>query len=832
MTLAAGMVNMKPQTTCPVSEELQAFVDGHVDADERPALAEHLEHCPSCQQRLQDLAADSGVWRRARRHLRDEDTEPTEELERVVARVQEFALETRTIPDTDSSAALDFLEPAVQLDSLGRLAHYTVQEVIGRGGMGVVLKAFDERLRRTVAIKVLAPHLAADSGARDRFVCEAQAVARVRDEHVVEVHAVEEVNGLPCMIMEHIAGCCLQERLNRAGPSDLKETVRIGCAVARGLAAAHAKGLVHRDVKPANILIEDSTGRIKLTDFGLARVVDETSRSAGGEVAGTPPYMAPEQLHGRAVDYRADLFSLGSVLYALCTGAAPFAANNTLAVLQRVREDRPFPIRALNPEAPEWLVAIIEKLHAKDPADRIQSAAEVAELLSRGGSDQEAGGRRQGSEVRDHGATGKRRATFGWLVAGAVLALGVLAAFFAGPTVYRFVTNQGQLVVETDDADVKVEAKGPEITIIDTKTQRTVTLKAGRYELELVAGPPGLRLVTTEFTLERGGKQIVRVRLEPVEPGETAEEIRRFEHDGIAHAVAFADNGRRVLSGGWDGTVRYWNAETGEEVSRFDFEEDGKKRSVICVAVSPDGRRALAGDRSGTAWLLDLDKGKVLQRDDYPRTAEQGTHGITRVAFAADGRQALLASFDGVVRVWDVQEWKELRRFRHEEQGLWSVDVSRDGRYALTAGGLGGRGVIRIWDLKKGEVARRFNERTSGFWHAVFSPDGLRVLSAGGDKTMRLWDTATGKELGALVHADQVRDVAFSSDGRLALTASVDGVVRLWDAATRRELHRFTGHRVEVNAVSFSPDGRRAVSASRDKTVRLWELPNGTKGKQ
>ncbi|MFL5244561.1 MAG: serine/threonine-protein kinase [Gemmataceae bacterium] len=281
----------------------------------------------------------------------------------------------------DNGNSLDFLAPSQRPDSLGRLGHFEVLECIGRGGMGVVLRAFDDKLHRVVAVKVMAPQLATNATARKRFAREARAAAAIRNDHVVDIHAVEEAHGLPYLAMEYVAGISLQERLDRSGPLELKEILRIGMQTAAGLAAAHAQGLIHRDVKPSNILLENGVERVRLTDFGLARAADDASLSQSGVVAGTPQYMAPEQAAGEPVDQRADLFSLGSVLYAMCTGRVPFRAITTLAVLKRVCEDTPRPIRESNPEVPDWLAAIVAKLHAKDAADRFQSAAGVADLL-------------------------------------------------------------------------------------------------------------------------------------------------------------------------------------------------------------------------------------------------------------------------------------------------------------------------------------------------------------------------------------------------------------------------------------------------------------------
>jgi serine/threonine-protein kinase len=180
-----------------------------------------------------------------------------------------------------------------------------------------------------------------------------------------------------------VAGCSLQDRLDRQGPLEVKEILRIGMQVASGLAAAHDQGLVHRDIKPANILLENGVERVKITDFGLARTIDDASLTASGLIAGTPQYMAPEQARGESVDHRSDLFSLGSVLYAMCTGHSPFRAETFMAVWRRLCIDTPRPIRQTNAEIPDWLAEIIERLHAKEPADRFQSAEEVAELLGR-----------------------------------------------------------------------------------------------------------------------------------------------------------------------------------------------------------------------------------------------------------------------------------------------------------------------------------------------------------------------------------------------------------------------------------------------------------------
>jgi serine/threonine protein kinase len=345
-------------------ESLRLHAQDHLPADELSALEAHIENCPDCRFELDRMASDDRWTEAARRFLGAEATGFFE-------------------PDGLSAEGLAFLAPSDWPDSIGRLGTYEVKGILGRGGMGVVLKAFDPALSRNVAIKVLGAPLATCGAARRRFLREARAAAAVAHEHVVAVHAVVETAGLPFLVMEYVPGRSLQDRLDKQGPLALTESLRIGMQTAAGLAAAHAQGLVHRDVKPANILLENDVERVRLTDFGLARAAADAGVTQSGVVAGTPHYMSPEQARAEATDHRADLFSLGSTLYAMCTGHPPFRADSAVAVLRRVSDDTPRPIREINPEIPEWLEAIIAKLHAKSPGHRYQSALEVAELLSR-----------------------------------------------------------------------------------------------------------------------------------------------------------------------------------------------------------------------------------------------------------------------------------------------------------------------------------------------------------------------------------------------------------------------------------------------------------------
>ena len=363
----------------------------------------------------------------------------------------------------DDEVPLGFLAPANRPDSLGRIGHYEVLQVLGKGGFGIVFRAFDDVLHRVVAVKVLAPQMAATSPARKRFLREARSSAQVRHENVVQVYEVGE-QPLPYIAMEFIPGETLQQRLDRTGPIDVVEVIRIGRQIAEGLAAAHATDLIHRDIKPANVMLEGGQLRVKITDFGLARAADDASISQSGIIAGTPMYMAPEQTRGETLDQRADLFSLGSVLYVMASGRPPFRANNTVAVLKRVAEDTPRPIREIIPETPQWLCDIIAKLHAKDPAERFQSAREVADVLA----DCEAQ-LKANSKLKDFSRIPRRKARLSgrwkWIAATAILLLPVLAFAVTESTGVTHLLREKQVTTEPiksgGAAPVEVAKKEP-----------------------------------------------------------------------------------------------------------------------------------------------------------------------------------------------------------------------------------------------------------------------------------------------------------------------------------------------------------------------------------
>ena len=397
-------------TPCPDRARLQQLLSGQTSDPEFSQLEAHLLHCDKCSREADALIPSAEVTamlsRAETQVFRTREAEQVEQLIRKVrtlrsatsANVEQTLIGAgeagadrtpqETLLNAGQTVAVDastvsFLRPAQQPDEIGRLGGYRILQVLGSGGMGVVYRAEDPSLKRLVALKVMKPTVAATGSAKERFLREAQFTAAIEHDHIVQIYQVGEDFGVPFIAMPLLRGESLKSRLGRTGYMPQSDVVRIGKEVSAGLAAAHERGLIHRDIKPDNIWIEEKTGRVKILDFGLVRSVsDDTELTQSGMVLGTPKYMAPEQAQGHVVDHRSDLFSLGSVLYHLATGKPAFDGNNLTATLMAVVHQEPQPIEALSPEIHPQLATLIAALVQKDRDKRPQSASLVSQRLA------------------------------------------------------------------------------------------------------------------------------------------------------------------------------------------------------------------------------------------------------------------------------------------------------------------------------------------------------------------------------------------------------------------------------------------------------------------
>jgi eukaryotic-like serine/threonine-protein kinase len=250
------------------------------------------------------------------------------------------------------------------------LSHYRIETKLGEGGMGVVYKAEDTRLRRTVALKFLSPELLGDAEMRARHVREAQAAGALDHPNVCTVHGIEDVEGKTFIVMGYVDGESLKQRM-QTGEISVSEALDIAIQAGEGLQQAHERGIVHRDIKSANLLVT-AKGTVKICDFGLAQLAERSRITQPGTLLGTFTYISPEQATGRRVDRRADIWSLGVVLYEMLTDRCPFAGTSARSIIQAILREQPAPATSLRPHLPAELDWIFGKALAKDPAERYQ----------------------------------------------------------------------------------------------------------------------------------------------------------------------------------------------------------------------------------------------------------------------------------------------------------------------------------------------------------------------------------------------------------------------------------------------------------------------------
>jgi hypothetical protein len=759
---------------CPSKGELQGLLHGDLSPDSTIRLTEHVGECPGCQGRMDALATGEtpslpDAVRHIDRHAPPKQSPLWKAIDRVVVEMTRTSA-TRALPTPPpEDDELGFLSPTDVPGRIGALGDFEVVRLIGRGGMGMVLHAFDPYLQRDVAIKVLDPELSSNKTARQRFCREARAAAAVTHENIVTVHQVneDEKSGLPYLVMQLVNGESLEQRLRRQAKLSVGETVRLGAQAAAGLAAAHATGLIHRDVKPGNMLLEAGE-RVKLTDFGLARAAEDLKLTRTGYVSGTPLYMAPEQARGDEVDARADLFSLGVVLYEALAGKPPFEGNTPLAVLRQVADTPHARLRRVNPDVPEWLEDVIDGLLAKEPKDRIQTAAEVAEVLSAhtakvSHAECEAAAApcplstpKALSEVarRKHR---RRLVTMLTLPFLAGLAFGVVGVWGFGLT----------------DRPAAPAPPAPD-----------------PVAHQVVNGGPGdepLGQFKSEYTSEAGA----------VWSADTSS-------DGTTLAVGLED-GRVKLFDMADGHVRITLSE--------------HSGPVWCLDFHPDGRRFVSASDDGTVKLWDLDKPKAL------KTWTVGS-GVRAVAVSSNGMHLAIGDRSGFVQVINVDTEEQLALFRHGGSVNAVAFSKPDG---LTVASAGSDSSIKLWDVTHKDQPPQVLPGHKGPVYAVaFSPCGQLLASAGWDKVVRLWNTKNGQLVKELKgHEYDVWSLAFDDrnmcEGYVA-SAGGDGTVRLWDPESGKELQRFKAHKPVAHVVRFATDGSQLISGGRDGAVRLWEV--------
>jgi WD40 repeat protein len=746
---------------------------------------------------------------------------------------------------------------------------YDILEELGRGGMGVVYKARHLALRRIIALKMILGGAYASGAHLDRFRTEAEAIARLQHPHIVQIHEVGEHEGLPYLALEYCDGGSLARKL--AGtPLQPAAAAALVEKLASATQAAHDKGVIHRDLKPGNVLLAED-GTPKISDFGLAKRLDDTGKiiadglTETGAIMGSPSYMAPEQAGGKSKQLgpACDIYALGAILYECLTGRAPFQAATPWDTVMQVANVEPVPPARLNPKVPRDLETICLKCLQKEPGKRYASAADLADDLRRF----------QAGEVIRARPVGKLERTLKWVrrrpaVASLLAAVALLIVVGLGSFAWAF-----SLVLDARDEADDQRRQAVDDRKLAQEQKRLADLARQRAQERLIR----LNLVTGNFLTETGdyGSALLRycqawmldddAASEPLHRLRLACVLARcptlegicLHQSGVleAHFNASAD---RVLARTEDGRAFLWDPYRSQPVAA-PLPHDGK---LSCATLSQDGTRAVT---TGTdaARLWDAATGKALGAPlTHPAV-------VYHAAFSPDGQRLATACADGTVRFWSVPDGQLLEPTVSVGGEVRFVGFSPDGGLVVTVAG----NAARVWDTadakpltpplphrltpgnpvdrlfqpplfspdssrlltSDAQTIRVCNARTGaqamppfkspyGLNRVAFSADGSRILLLGHSSSSLILDAATARPNLTLYHPREVQVGCFSPDGKLVATTSSKGLIHVRDAKTGKDVVPPFRHAANVTDLAFTAAGDRLLSVSLDGTVRIWAI--------
>jgi DNA-binding beta-propeller fold protein YncE len=724
-------------------------------------------------------------------------------------------------------------DPAAVLGSGSRVAGYRLEEQVGAGGMAVVYRAGDERLGRLVALKIMAPAMAADAMFRQRFTRESRAAAAVDHPHIIPVYEAGEADGVLFIAMRFVGGGDVGSLLRREGPLPSAGAASIISPVASALDAAHAAGLVHRDVKPANMLLDthpDRPDHVYLSDFGLSKGVQSGRLTASGQFLGTPDYIAPEQIEGLPVDGRADQYALACVAFELLTAAVIFARSEGWATVWAHLNSPPPRLSSARPDLPPAADEVLARALAKAPQDRYANCQQFADAL-----------REALGLVPYHLGSGAAPAT-GGTGNEAVRAAAPDTAGLPSPTAGL----TAPVHAATEAADEAAVARTAAVT--PRTAQKTHRHRAGRswprrrYAPIALAGAVVVAAAVTAAVLVAPAHHAPPA-VPPLVPI-AAFTPPRTPGPGnwqYVSSVAFSPDGRTLVTGLTPGTggvadprrspgeTFLWNVATG--------------RRTFTLAGAGDGGEAFSADGSVLAAAGGYGQDSLYFWD--PATGQRGGdlgdvhEPITDVAFSPDDKALTAEDITGVVHLWSLESGQLIAALgQREDPSASDLAISPDSQTLATLQNSGYRDEVYLWNLGTRRIVAAMTSPDDSIVQSVaFSPDG-KTIAIGGRETS-LWNTATRKIVATLTDPGGygVTTVAFSPDGGMLAAGDFDGKTYLWELRTRTlvavlanpggaTVPQFAGEdRNAIASIAFSPDGKTLVTSGTNGSAYLWRIP-------
>ena len=838
---------------CPGTDLLRGMLLDELPPAEADPIERHVAGCADCQRALEELTRDSH-FDAAPSAVRP-DPEVSDFLRRMIERRPSSVHRPAVSPGltiNDPRPAAPAPRPSID--------GFDILEELGQGGMGVVYRAREVRLGRIVALKMLLPGGHASPEALARFRGEAETVARLQHPHIVQIHSVGDQRGRPFFVMEYIAGGSLAARLDGT-PWPAREAAALVEAIARGVEAMHRLGVIHRDLKPGNVLIA-ADGTPKLGDFGLAKdLAGDSGLTRTDTVIGSPSYMAPEQAEGgaRGAGPASDVYSLGAIFYEVLTGRPPFRGASVLETLHQVRTAEPVAPSRLVPGLSRDAETIALKCLEKSPGRRYDSAEALAEDLRRFAGRRPIrarpigpAGRLMRWASRNPGMAGMAALVLLslFVVTGVSVAAAIRVAAAADQerrTLYFARMNLTQQAWEASDVTRMQELLQAHRRDARRDFEwyfwwRLAHRSAGR--------PLGHRREIAALAFSPDGPTLISA-------GEESSlrlwDTGRFEARAVipmtcgASSLAVAPDGSTIAVGGNDGVIRVWEDGVREPVRKL-----GSGRGPVMALAFVDGRTLASAHIPNIDRTWDLRTGRLLREgrgSDLPAPRVQDDH-IPAQAISPDGRLVAAAALDGTVLVRPVAgaparpvpsppasgpgrgpagggRLDAEDSFRAGPLAARSLAFSPDGRL-LAVGGEDHLITIRDVDGRRPWTTEPFRGHSASIWSMAFSPDGRLLAAASLDNTVSIWDVASGRLTMTLKgHGGPVRAVAFSPDGQSVASGGGDAMVLLWRVAGGDSDAPLAGHADGVAAVAFSPDGATVTTGGRDGRILSWSAATG-----